>query len=99
MASQWNVYESFQALLQAGPYHLALEGVLVLCVLFLFTAKKKPSKMVRLTKKEEEDLLAEWTPEPLVPRRTPPRPPQPSHPHCVWKGRSVRGPRGPDRSC
>ncbi|KAK4324300.1 hypothetical protein Pmani_005047 [Petrolisthes manimaculis] len=71
MASQWNVYESFQALLQAGPYHLALEGVLVMCVLWLFTAKKKPSKMVRLTKKEEEDLLADWTPEPLVPQPPP----------------------------
>ncbi|XP_066976310.1 serine palmitoyltransferase 1 isoform X2 [Macrobrachium rosenbergii] len=75
MASQWNVYESFQALLQAGPYHLALEGVLILCIIWLFTAKKKPSKLIRLTKKEEEDLIAEWIPEPLVPN-----PPEADHP-------------------
>ncbi|XP_027206929.2 serine palmitoyltransferase 1 [Penaeus vannamei] len=75
MASQWNVYESFQALLQAGPYHLALEGVLVLCIIWLFTAKKQPSKLVRLTKKEEEELIAEWMPEPLVPN-----PPPEDHP-------------------
>ncbi|KAK7069848.1 Serine palmitoyltransferase 1 [Halocaridina rubra] len=75
MASQWNVYESFQALLQAGPYHLAFEGVLILCIIWLFTAKKKPSKLIRLTKKEEEELIAEWMPEPLVPN-----PPDEDHP-------------------
>lgn len=75
MVSQWNVYESFQALLEAGPYHLALEGVLILCIIWLFTAKKKPSKLIRLTKKEEEELIAEWMPEPLVPT-----PPEPDHP-------------------
>ncbi|XP_069193194.1 serine palmitoyltransferase 1-like [Procambarus clarkii] len=75
MASQWNVYESFQALLQAGPYHLALEGVLVMCIIWLFTAKKQPSKLIRLTKKEEEELIAEWIPEPLVPN-----PPKDDHP-------------------
>ncbi|KAG7176559.1 serine palmitoyltransferase 1-like [Homarus americanus] len=75
MSSQWNVYESFQALLQAGPYHLALEGVLVMCIIWLFTAKKQPSKLIRLTKKEEEELIAEWMPEPLVPN-----PPKEDHP-------------------
>ncbi|XP_071522645.1 serine palmitoyltransferase 1 [Panulirus ornatus] len=75
MASQWNVYESFLALLQAGPYHLALEGVLIMCIIWLFTAKKQPSKFIKLTKKEEEELLAEWMPEPLVPN-----PPKEDHP-------------------
>ncbi|XP_045107463.1 serine palmitoyltransferase 1-like isoform X2 [Portunus trituberculatus] len=83
MASQWNVYESFQALLQAGPYHLALEGVLVACILWLFTAKKKPSKSVRLTLKEEEELLMDWNPEPLV--LHPPPDDHPSlHPRTVY---------------
>ncbi|XP_050732130.1 serine palmitoyltransferase 1-like isoform X2 [Eriocheir sinensis] len=83
MDSQWNVYESFQAMLQAGPYHLALEGVLVMCIVWLFTAKKKPSKNMRLTPKEEEELLREWEPEPLVPH--PPRPDHPAlHPRTVY---------------
>ncbi|XP_063852350.1 serine palmitoyltransferase 1-like isoform X2 [Scylla paramamosain] len=66
-----------------GPYHLALEGVLVLCILWLFTAKKQPSKTIRLSLKEEEDLLREWEPEPLVPH--PPPPDHPSlHPRTVY---------------
>ncbi|XP_076063264.1 serine palmitoyltransferase subunit I [Oratosquilla oratoria] len=88
MATQWNVYENFQALLQAGPYHLALEGVLLLWILWLLTAKKQPStKNQRLSRKEEEDLLAEWTPEPLVPN-----PPDPNHPDL--KPRVVQGKLG-----
>ncbi|XP_068229788.1 serine palmitoyltransferase 1-like [Palaemon carinicauda] len=60
---------------QAGPYHLALDGVLILCIIWLFTAKKRPSRLIKLTKEEEDDLIAEWIPEPLVPN-----PPEADHP-------------------
>lgn len=54
-----------------------------MCILWLFTAKKKPSKSLRLSQKEEEELLREWEPEPLVPR--PPPADHPSlHPRTVF---------------
>ncbi|KAB7503136.1 Serine palmitoyltransferase 1 [Armadillidium nasatum] len=75
MPQQWNVYESFQALLKAGVYHLALEGILVLWIIWLLTKKPKNKNAIKLSKKEEEQLLSEWTPEPLISD-----PPDESHP-------------------
>lgn len=52
-------------------YHLLLETFLLCCLgLLLFgrrATRSSNSGKVKLTKEEEEELLAEWVPEPLVP--------------------------------
>ena len=58
--------------LEVPTYHLIFEGVLLLWILWLLSRrlfKKSPkgSSEIRLTKEEEEELLADWKPEPLVP--------------------------------
>ncbi|XP_018025798.1 serine palmitoyltransferase 1 [Hyalella azteca] len=87
MPKMWNVYESFQALLEAGPYHLAFEGFLLVWVIWLLVAAKSRPRPIKLTKKEEEQLLAEWTPEPLLSSA-----PDPEHP--ALNTRTVKGKLG-----
>ena len=60
-------------------YHLLLEGFLFLWVAWLLFRRVTKSRSrshegVRLTKEEEEELLAEWKPEPLVPEVDPNHP-------------------------
>ncbi|KAF2366756.1 Aminotransferase class I/classII [Trinorchestia longiramus] len=87
MPEMWNVYESFQALLEAGPYHLAFEGFLLVWVMWLLVAAKSRPRPIKLTKKEEEQLLAEWSPEPLLSST-----PDPEHP--ALHTRTVKGKLG-----
>lgn len=68
MAETWEMYELVQAFLQAPLYHLVLEGLLMLWVLWLlFRQSYDPHEKTILTQKEKEELIAEWEPEPLVP--------------------------------
>ena len=59
-------------------YHLAFEALLMCWVLWLLvrrvSTRNKKLKAERLTKEEEEELLAEWKPEPLVPEVDPNHP-------------------------
>mmetsp|Transcript_2546 Transcript_2546/g.5936 ORF Transcript_2546/g.5936 Transcript_2546/m.5936 type:complete len:541 (+) Transcript_2546:84-1706(+) len=49
--------------------HIAVELLLFATIIFLLTRKSfKPKKEKPLTKKEQDELIEEWTPEPLVPR-------------------------------
>lgn len=49
-------------------YHIVFEIALVLSGLFLYFSRSyKPLETVKLTRKEEEELISEWNPEPLVP--------------------------------
>lgn len=54
---------------QAPFYHLVVEVVLVLWILWLIfrTKSYSPSEKSKLTEKDKKELLEEWTPEPLVP--------------------------------
>lgn len=63
----------FEAFLRAPVYHLALEGLLFVWVLWLLLRKSTPAdaRKSKLTEKEKEELIAEWKPEPLV-SATPP---------------------------
>ena len=48
--------------------HLAVELLLFAVILYLVTRKSfKPRKEKPLTKQEQEELIEEWAPEPLVP--------------------------------
>ncbi|XP_014677729.1 PREDICTED: serine palmitoyltransferase 1-like [Priapulus caudatus] len=67
MAGDWYLYEVFQAFLSAPAYHLLLEAFLVLWILRLILTKSYKPHKTRLGAKEKEELIAEWTPEPLVP--------------------------------
>uniref|UniRef100_A0A2P2IBK8 Serine palmitoyltransferase 1 n=1 Tax=Hirondellea gigas TaxID=1518452 RepID=A0A2P2IBK8_9CRUS len=87
MSEKWNVYESFQALLELGPFHIALEVILLAWVVWLLVAAKSRPRSIKLTKKEEEQLLAEWTPEPLLSST-----PDPNHP--ALHTRTVHGKLG-----
>ena len=65
--------------LQVPTYHLVLEGFLFLWILWLLARRYQrrgqnrggggnfAAHEIKLTKEEEEELLAEWKPEPLVP--------------------------------
>jgi hypothetical protein len=56
----------FHTYLQAPVYHLALEALLIVWVLWLLFRKSyKPEPI--LTEKEKDQLIDEWQPEPLVP--------------------------------
>jgi serine palmitoyltransferase len=51
----------------AQPYHLAVEAILfVVLLVFLFKGKRKDNRE-KLSKAEEDELIAEWNPEVLVP--------------------------------
>ncbi|CAG2119989.1 unnamed protein product, partial [Medioppia subpectinata] len=67
MSIKWELKEMFDSLISAPKYHLALEGCLVMCVLWLLFHKSYKPESTKLTEKEKEELIAEWTPEPLVP--------------------------------
>ncbi|EGD77288.1 hypothetical protein PTSG_08381 [Salpingoeca rosetta] len=49
-------------------FHLVIEGVLIALLVYVFSLKRYRPKQrnVKLTKQEEEELLREWKPEPLV---------------------------------
>jgi len=78
------VYENFLALQELPVYHLLLEGILICWVIWLLVAAKSKTARIKLSKAEEEQLLAEWTPEPLLPET-----PDPNHP--ALRPRTVRG--------
>lgn len=63
---------------QVPSYHLLLEGFLISWVVWLLVRRvsnrNKRLRAEKLTKEEEEELLAEWTPEPLVPEVDPNHP-------------------------
>ena len=70
-----NMYVYFFCL-QVPTYHLVLEGFLFLWILWLLARRYRrrgqnhgnfAAHEIKLTKEEEEELLAEWKPEPLVP--------------------------------
>ena len=50
-------------------YHLVFEAFLLFVILWLLWRlfRKKSSKNVPLTKEEEDKIISEWKPEPLVP--------------------------------
>ena len=54
---------------EAPFYHLVVEVVLVIWILWLIfrTKSYSPSEKSALTEKDKKELLEEWTPEPLVP--------------------------------
>ncbi|XP_064476863.1 serine palmitoyltransferase 1-like [Ornithodoros turicata] len=81
----WELYEMFQAFLKAPVYHLTLEALLFMWVLWLMLRKSSPVEGAngKLTEKEKDDLIEEWTPDPLVPD-TPPD-------HYAVKPRIVSG--------
>ena len=49
-------------------YHLAIEGFLLVMILWLLFRKSySPVEKNKLTEKDKKELLEEWQPEPLVP--------------------------------
>lgn len=57
---------------QAPSYHLAVEGLLLIWILWLLLRKSySPVEKSRLTEKDKKELIDEWTPEPLVPNYEP----------------------------
>ena len=60
---------AIKALLNAPPYHAIFEIALILWIVKLIFYSKSSSKdnRPRLTEAQEEELIAEWQPEPLVP--------------------------------
>jgi len=67
MATQWILFEMFQALHEVPFYHVLLEGGLLVWILWLIFHKSyNPKELEQLTEKEKEQLIEEWTPEPLV---------------------------------
>ena len=63
---------------QVPSYHLVLEAFLLGWVIWLLirrvSSREKKLKAERLSKEEEEELLREWKPEPLVPDVDPDHP-------------------------
>ncbi|XP_075219139.1 serine palmitoyltransferase subunit I isoform X2 [Lycorma delicatula] len=47
-------------------YHMVLEGLLLLWVLWLVFRKNNQNDKIQLSEKEKEHLISDWTPEPLV---------------------------------
>lgn len=57
--------------LHADPWRLFLEFVLIVIgIRYLFTKGYRPKNRNKLTKKEVEELISEWEPEPLIPPTT-----------------------------
>ena len=67
-------YGLLQSLQHAPFYHLSLELVLVLSVLWLVCFRKPRPIERKLTEKEKQDLIDDWQPEPLVPAVDPNHP-------------------------
>lgn len=65
--SSWDPYASFQAFLHAPVYHLTLEALLILWVLWLIFRKSYKPEPAELSEEEKNQLIEEWQPEPLVP--------------------------------
>jgi len=64
----WIVAEALQSVFQAPVYHLALEGLLLLWIIYLvFFKTSKVSFKIPLSNKEKKELLEEWNPNPLTP--------------------------------
>ncbi|XP_043215772.1 serine palmitoyltransferase 1-like isoform X1 [Amphibalanus amphitrite] len=70
------IYEFVRLFFEVPIYHLILEAVLIIWVLSLILKRTKKSKSSlsekaslwdRLSEHEKEELIQEWTPEPLVP--------------------------------
>ncbi|CAB4030958.1 serine palmitoyltransferase 1-like, partial [Paramuricea clavata] len=70
-------------------YHILFEVILVLLVFRLFRAKqyKLRESEIQLTEKEEEELIKDWKPEPLVP-------PNANHPSYVINPNIIKGKPG-----
>jgi len=67
MATRLVLVEMFQALNEVPFYHVLLEVALLMWILWLqFRKSYNPKELERLTEKEKEQLIEEWTPEPLV---------------------------------
>ncbi|XP_069686959.1 serine palmitoyltransferase 1 [Periplaneta americana] len=67
MATQWALLEMYQALNEVPFYHVFLEVGLLMWILWLIFHKSyNPKELEQLTEKEKEQLIEEWTPEPLV---------------------------------
>ncbi|XP_033637092.1 serine palmitoyltransferase 1-like [Asterias rubens] len=65
----WSFGELFEAFRQAPMYHLIFEGVLIIFIVrLLFSKSYSIQSKIELTKKEKDQLIEEWTPEPLVPK-------------------------------
>lgn len=64
----WEFKDLIEAIYNAPTYHLVFEGCLILFIAGLLCQRSfSPSKRGdRLSKAEEDQLIAEWTPEPLV---------------------------------
>lgn len=66
-----SVFEAIRVYVAEAPtYHVVIEVLLGLWIVYLlfFSKQYRPkSKHDKLTKEEEEELIAEWQPEPLVP--------------------------------
>ncbi|KAF1327980.1 Serine palmitoyltransferase, partial [Globisporangium splendens] len=62
-------YEYIRAIYERSPEHVIIETFLIVFVVYIaFVKKDKPKhKEVKLTEKEIDELIAEWTPEPIVP--------------------------------
>jgi len=71
---------------QAPFYHLAVEGVLVIWIVWLVFFRKSytPVEKSRLTEKDKKELLDEWNPEPLVPNY--------EHKESIVNPRVIEGP-------
>lgn len=65
--SSFYPYTAFKAFLEAPSYHIVLEGVLLLWILWLLFRKSYTPAPTDLSEREKEQLIQEWTPEPLVP--------------------------------
>ncbi|XP_065342345.1 serine palmitoyltransferase 1 [Cloeon dipterum] len=62
------LFESLNALQNAPTYHLLFEAGLIAWLMWLlFRPSYNPHDRERLTRTEEQELIDEWTPEPLVP--------------------------------
>uniref|UniRef100_UPI00358E7F33 serine palmitoyltransferase 1 isoform X1 n=1 Tax=Myxine glutinosa TaxID=7769 RepID=UPI00358E7F33 len=68
-SEQWVLVEMAQAVYEAPAYHLLLEVFLIICIirLLFFSKSYRPLDRTQLTEAEEEELIREWQPEPLVP--------------------------------
>lgn len=48
--------------------HYIIEALLVAIIIYaLINRKKEKKSIIKLTEKEKDELIAEWTPDPLVP--------------------------------
>jgi len=67
--SEFILLSAFKAFYNAPPYHYVIEFVLLLWIIKLvfYSSDKDSDKNKRLTEAQENELIDEWQPEPLVP--------------------------------